>query len=149
MFCNALVQEVVETTQPVWQDHARREGRLVEVQLKLGPVPRLPARAAELREVLTNLLLNAVEAMPKGGELVFRTWAEGAMACIAVQDTGVGMTPEVQRRLFDPFFTTKGARGTGLGLSVSQTLIKAHHGTLTVKSEPDHGSTFVIRLPIS
>jgi len=146
---NALVQEVVETTQPVWQDHARREGRLVEVQLKLGPVPRLPARAAELREVLTNLLLNAVEAMPKGGELVFRTWAEGAMACIAVQDTGVGMTPEVQGRLFDPFFTTKGARGTGLGLSVSQTLIKAHHGTLTVKSEPDHGSTFVIRLPIS
>ena len=146
---NTLVQEVVETTQPVWHDHTRREGRPVEVQLKLGPVPQLPARAAELREVLTNLLLNAVEAMPKGGDLMFRTWVEGAMACVAVQDTGVGMTPEVQQRLFDPFFTTKGARGTGLGLSVSQTLIKAHHGTLTVNSELDRGSTFVIRLPIS
>jgi signal transduction histidine kinase len=144
---NTLVQEVVETTQPVWHDHVRREGRTMEVRLELTPVPQIAARGAELREVLTNLLLNAVEAMPQGGQLTLRTWTEAGQVCVAVSDTGVGMTAEVQSRLFDPFFTTKGARGTGLGLSVSQALIKGHDGTFTVDSEPGRGSTFVIRLP--
>jgi PAS domain S-box-containing protein len=146
---NAVVQGVVETTQPVWHDHAAREGRPIEVRSELTPLPPIAGRAAELREVLTNLLLNAVEAMPQGGQLTLRSWAEGIEVCVAVCDTGVGMTPEVQRRLFDPFFTTKGTRGTGLGLSVSQALIKGHHGTLTVRSEAGHGTTFVIRLPVS
>jgi PAS domain S-box-containing protein len=146
---NTLAQEVVETTQPVWHDHARREGRPVEVQLQLTPLPQIAGRGAELREVLTNLLLNAVDAMPQGGQLTLRTWTEGGEVCVAVSDTGIGMTAEVQRRLFDPFFTTKGARGTGLGLSVSQALIKGHHGSLTVQSEPGQGSTFVIRLPLA
>ena len=146
---NTLVQEVVETTQPVWHDHAMREGRPVEVRVELMPLPQIAGRAAELREVLTNLLLNAVEAMPQGGQLTLRSWEEKGEVCVAVSDTGVGMTPEVQHRLFDPFFTTKGARGTGLGLSVSQALIKGHHGTLTVQSEAGRGTTFVIRLPIA
>jgi PAS domain S-box-containing protein len=146
---NIVVQEVVETTQPVWHDHARREGRPVEVRLELMPLPQIVGRAAELREVLTNLLLNAVEAMPQGGQLTLRSWTEQDEVCLAVSDTGVGMTPEVQRRLFDPFFTTKGARGTGLGLSVSQALIKGHHGTLTADSAPGRGTTFVVRLPVA
>jgi PAS domain S-box-containing protein len=146
---NSIVQEVVETTQPVWHDHTRREGRPVEVGLELTPLPQIVGRPAELREVLTNLLLNAVEAMPHGGQLTLRSWIEGTEVCMAVSDTGTGMTPEVQHRLFDPFFTTKGVRGTGLGLSVSQALIKGHQGTLTADSEPGHGTTFVIRLPIT
>jgi PAS domain S-box-containing protein len=146
---NTVVQDVVETTQPVWHDHSRHEGRPVAVHLELMPLPQIVGRAAELREVLTNLLLNAVEAMPQGGQLTVRSWTEGREVCIAVSDTGVGMTPEVQRRLFDPFFTTKGARGTGLGLSVSQALIKGHHGTLTADSQPGRGTTFVIRLPLT
>src|SRR5262245_36694688 len=146
---NAVVQEVVETTQPVWHDHTRREGRPVEVRLELMPLPQIVGRAAELREVLTNLLLNAVEAMPQGGQLTLRSWTEGKEICVALSDTGVGMTPEVQRRLFDPFFTTKGVRGTGLGLSVSQALIRGHHGTLTAHSEAGRGTTFIIRLPVA
>jgi PAS domain S-box-containing protein len=146
---NTLVREVIETTQPLWHDHARREGRPVQVRLELIPLPHIAGRAAELREVLTNLVLNAVQAMPEGGQLTLRSWAESAEVCVAVSDTGVGMTPEVQHRLFDPFFTTKGVRGTGLGLSVSQALIKGHHGTITVQSEPGRGTTFVIRLPVS
>jgi PAS domain S-box-containing protein len=146
---NTVVQEVVETTQPVWHDHARREGRPVEVRLELMPLPQIVGRAAELREVLTNLLLNAVEAMPQGGQLTLRSWSEGKEVCVAVSDTGMGMTPEVQRRLFDPFFTTKGARGTGLGLSVSQALIRGHHGTLTANGEAGCGTTFIIRLPVA
>jgi two-component system sensor histidine kinase AtoS len=74
---------------------------------------------------------------------------EESRVCVAVSDTGVGMTAAVQRRLFDPFFTTKGSHGTGLGLSVSQAIIKGHHGTLTVDSKPDCGTTFVITLPCS
>jgi PAS domain S-box-containing protein len=146
---NVLVQEVVETTQPVWHDHATREGRPIEVRLDLTPLPQVAGRAAELREVLTNLLLNAVDAMPQGGQLTLWSWTEAGQVGVAVSDTGVGMTPEVQRRLFDPFFTTKGSRGTGLGLSVSQALIKGHQGTLTVQSELGRGTTFVIRLPVS
>jgi PAS domain S-box-containing protein len=146
---NALVQEVVETTQPLWHDHARREGRPVEMHLALTPLPRFLGRGGELREVLTNLLLNAIEAMPKGGRLTIRTWVEGNSVCLAVEDTGIGMTAEVRHRLFDPFFTTKGARGTGLGLSVSQAIIKGHQGIITVESEPDHGTTFIITLPYS
>jgi PAS domain S-box-containing protein len=146
---NAVVQGVVETTQPVWHDHAAQEGRPVQVRLELTPLPPIAGRATELREVLTNLLLNAVEAMPEGGQLTLRSWAESDEVCVAVSDTGVGMTAEVQRRLFDPFFTTKGSRGTGLGLSVSQALIKGHHGTLTVQSEAGRGTTFVIRLPVT
>jgi PAS domain S-box-containing protein len=146
---NALVREVVDTTQPLWQDHTRREGRPVELHLALAPLPLLLGRAAELREVLTNLVLNAIEAMPRGGRITLRTWAEASAVGVAVSDTGVGMTAEVQRRVFDPFFTTKGARGTGLGLSVSQAIIKGHDGMLTVNSEPDRGTTFVITLPCS
>jgi PAS domain S-box-containing protein len=144
---NALVQDVVETTQPLWHDHTRREGRPVEVRMALSPLPRLLGRAAELREVFTNLLLNAIEAMPQGGHITLRTSVEDASVCIEVSDTGVGMTAEVRRRLFDPFFTTKGARGTGLGLSVSQAIIKGHHGNFTVESEPGRGTTFMITLP--
>jgi signal transduction histidine kinase len=143
------VQEVVETTQPLWHDHARREGRPVEMHLALTPLPRFLGRGGELREVLTNLLLNAIEAMPKGGRLTIRTWVEGNSVCLVVEDTGIGMTAEVRHRLFDPFFTTKGARGTGLGLSVSQAIIKGHQGIITVESEPDHGTTFIITLPYS
>jgi PAS domain S-box-containing protein len=146
---NVLVQEVVDTTQPLWHDHTRREGRPVEVHLALAPLPRILGRAAELREVLTNLLLNAIEAMPKGGGITVRTWTQACAVGVTVSDTGVGMTAEVQRRVFDPFFTTKGARGTGLGLSVSQAIIKGHDGTLSVDSEPARGTTFVITLPCS
>ncbi len=146
---NSLVHEVVETTQPLWQDHAKREGRPIEVHLALASLPRLLGRPEELREVLTNLLLNGIEAMPKGGRITLRTWVEESTVCVAVSDTGMGMTAEVQRRLFDPFFTTKGTRGTGLGLSVSQAIIKGHHGLMTVNSEPERGTTFVITLPRS
>ena len=144
---NALVQEILETTQPLWQVQTQREDRPVTLELALTPLPRVAGRAAELREVLTNLLLNAVEAMPQGGRLTWRTWTMGGQVCVAVSDTGVGMSAEVQQRLFDPFYTTKGVRGTGLGLTVSQALIKGHYGTLTVDSTPGRGSTFTIILP--
>jgi PAS domain S-box-containing protein len=98
-------------------------------------------RAAELREVLTNLVLNAV--MPCLWRPSPSTYLQGGFACIAVSDTGVGIPEDMQQRIFDPFFTTKKEKGTGLGLSVSHTLIKDHGGNIEVQSSRRHGTTFV------
>jgi signal transduction histidine kinase len=117
--------------------------------MEFDPIPMVPCRAAELREVLTNLILNAVDAMPSGGSLTIRTYQQGGFACIAVSDTGVGMPEDMQQRIFDPFFTTKKEKGTGLGLSVSHTLIKGHGGDIEVQSTPGSGTTFVVTLPVA
>jgi PAS domain S-box-containing protein len=142
-----VIKEAVETTRPVWKQQAEGQGRSIEMTLEFEPIPMVSCRAAELREVLTNLILNAVDAMPSGGSLTIRTSQQGGFACIAVSDTGVGMPEDMQQRIFDPFFTTKKEKGTGLGLSVSHTLIKGHGGDIAVLSTPGSGTTFVVTLP--
>jgi CheY-like chemotaxis protein len=102
---------------------------------------------AELREVLTNLILNAVDAMPQGGSLVVRSWSTASDVFLSVQDSGAGISEAVRQRLFEPFFTTKGERGNGLGLSVSFGIIQRHNGAITVESEVNRGSIFTVRLP--
>lgn len=143
-----LVKEVIEATRPIWKEQAERQGRCIEVHFEPEPVPFLLCRAAELREVVTNLVLNAVDAMPSGGTLTIRTSQSEAHACLTVSDTGTGMPEAVRRRIFDPFFTTKKEKGTGLGLSVSHTLIKGHGGRIDVQSTPGQGTTFVVKLPL-
>jgi signal transduction histidine kinase len=144
---NQVVKEALEATQPIWKDQAWREGRPIEVMMELGTISPVYGRSSELREVLVNLILNAVGAMPKGGRLTLCTRQGEGSVHVEVSDTGTGMTDEVRRRIFDPFFTTKGAKGTGLGLSVSYMLIKSHHGDIEVRSEPGRGTTFSIKLP--
>jgi CheY-like chemotaxis protein len=102
-----------------------------------------------LREVLVNLVLNAVEAMPSGGRVEIRTWAaENAVHC-RVADTGMGMSAEVQRRAFEPFFTTKDVKSTGLGLSVSYGIIQRHGGELMIESHEGRGAAITFSLPVS
>jgi PAS domain S-box-containing protein len=144
---NQVVKEALEATQPIWKDQAQREGRHVDVVMELGAVSAVHGRSSELREVLVNMILNAVSAMPKGGRLTLCTRQTQGSVCVEVSDTGTGMTDEVQRRIFDPFFTTKGTKGTGLGLSVSYMLIKSHNGDIEVRSKPGCGTTFSIKLP--
>jgi signal transduction histidine kinase len=115
--------------------------------MELGTISPVHGRSSELREVLVNLILNAVDAMPEGGRLTLRTRQGEGIICVEVSDTGTGMTEEVQRRIFDPFFTTKGAKGTGLGLSMSYMLVKSHNGDIEVRSKPGSGTTFSIKLP--
>jgi signal transduction histidine kinase len=143
-----LIKEVLEATRPMWKEQAERQGKPIETTFDPAPVPRVPCRAAELREVVTNLILNAIDAMPRGGNLAIRTYQSGRFACVAVSDTGTGMTGEVRRRIFNPFFTTKQGKGTGLGLSVSHALIKGHGGNIEVQSTPGQGTTFVVQLPM-
>ena len=118
-----------------------------EVDIEPGPVPWVAGQPEELREVFTNLLMNALEAMPRGGRLVFGLSPEGASAVVTVRDTGVGMPPETARRVFEPFFTTKGPQGSGLGLAVVWGIVSRHGGTVEVASRPGEGSTFTVRLP--
>jgi PAS domain S-box-containing protein len=145
---NQVVKEAIEATRPVWKEHAEQQGKCIEVAFESESLPLIRGQATELREVLTNLILNAVDAMPQGGALTLRTQQRGRFVCMTVSDTGTGMIADVQRRIFDPFFTTKRGRGSGLGLSVSHTLVRGHGGNIEVQSTPGKGTTFVVKLPV-
>ncbi len=144
-----LLRETATLTQPKWRNQARAAGCKVSVRLDLGTLPDVAGNAAELREVVTNLIFNAVDAMPQGGEITLRTRRVGdAAVFFEVADTGIGMTDEVRRRCLEPFFSTKGNPGTGLGLSVVYGIIKRHDGQLDILTEPGGGTTITVRLPV-
>lgn len=145
-----IAADVVELTQPRWRELTRAEGRPVDVSVARSGGVVVAGNPSELREVLVNLVHNAVDAMPKGGSLRLSTAVVGDTCQICVADSGTGMPEEIRHRIFDPYFTTKGERGTGLGLSVSHSIIRRHHGDITVASKiegPEHGTTFTISLP--
>jgi len=144
---NALAREGIEMTRARWQDEAQARGIQIEVDLQPGPLAPVSGNPSALREVLMNLVLNAVDALPEGGRIQIRTSLEGNWACVAVSDTGVGMPEEVRCRALEPFFTTKGPKGTGLGLSVSYGVITSHGGKLELQSAPTLGTVATVRLP--
>jgi PAS domain S-box-containing protein len=149
MDINQVVRDSLAITRPRWEEKKVKGGVPLQLEMDLGPVPVVMGRPAEINEVLTNLVLNAIDAMPRGGTLRLRTrLGDHRHAVITVADTGMGMTEEVRKRVFDPFFTTKGEEGTGLGLSVSHSIVERHGGDLRVESHPGEGTTFTITLPI-
>lgn len=123
----------------------------IELQRETDPaLPHITADPGQLHQVLVNLIVNAIQAMPDGGELTIRTWCDGGHVALSVEDTGVGMSDDVQTRIFDPFFTTKDVDvGTGLGLAVVHGIVVSHKGSITVQSEVGVGTRFELRLPIS
>ncbi|MBI1846943.1 MAG: response regulator [Candidatus Rokubacteria bacterium] len=145
---NQIVEEVVEVSRSRWKDDAQGRGVRYDVLVEASPLGPVAGDPAELRDALTNIVFNALDAMPEGGSVTLRTTVEHGRAVCAVTDTGIGMTDEVRQRIFDPFFTTKGERGTGLGLSVVYGIVTRHGGELDVVSRPGHGSTFTVRLPL-
>jgi signal transduction histidine kinase len=145
---NEVVDEVVEVTRSRWKDAAQARGVRYEMAVEHGEIPRIAGEAAELREALTNIVFNALDAMPKGGTVSLSTAPDGGGVLCAVRDTGIGMPDAVRRRVFDPFFTTKGERGTGLGLSVVYGIVTRHGGDVDVESHLGRGTTFTMRLPI-
>lgn len=142
-----LVLEVVELTRPRWQDQAHVRGATIEVVPRLAPVLPVVGEAPPLREVIMNLLLNSVDALPEGGTITITTGAADGHVVCTVADTGIGMTDEVRRRAFEPFFTTKGPQNTGLGLSVAHGIAQRHHGELSIESESGRGTVVTLRLP--
>jgi PAS domain S-box-containing protein len=143
-----LAEQIVTLTRPKWKDQAQAAGATIEIVLDLEPVPPVAGDESALREVLTNLAFNAVDAMPQGGAITLRTRREGDCAVMEIADTGTGMTDDVRRRCLEPFFSTKGERGTGLGLSMVFGIVKRHSGTLDIQSELGKGTTFILRIPL-
>lgn len=142
------LNEVIRGVVQLFQAQLQAPGRatiVCELQLdpKLKPVP---ADAELLHRAISNLVLNAMDAMPQGGTLTLRTRPEPGKVLIEVADTGAGMTAEERNRIFSPYYTSK-AQGTGLGLAIVQSIVSDHGGRVAVQSEPGLGTTFVIELP--
>ena len=147
---HALAAEVLTLTKPYWHNEPRRRGIAIVVEADLQPAPSILGTPTELREVLVNLVLNAVQAMPAGGTLTVRTaLLDGRGVVVEVGDTGVGMSDRVQRRIFEPLYTTKGTAGTGMGLTVSQGIVQEHNGRIEVESAPGRGTLFRLSFPFA
>jgi signal transduction histidine kinase/CheY-like chemotaxis protein len=140
-----VAADAIELTRPRWS----RPGQAIATKLEApGPVP-VRGVATELREVLTNLILNAVDALPSGGRIAIRVAASAGEAVLEVQDDGAGMSDEVLRHAFEPFYTTKGDAGTGLGLSISSAIVAAHGGRMETESMPGHGTRIRVLVPLA
>lgn len=144
---NDVIRGVLEITKPRWKDQVEKNGVHIRAGLELGRLPQVAIVPSEIREVLTNLIFNAVDAMPGGGDLTIGTRQEGECIRLWVKDSGTGMPPAVRERVFDPFYTTKGVKGSGLGLSTVYGIIKRHGGDIEVLSDEGQGTEFMISLP--
>lgn len=146
---NELVRQAIGLTEPKWKGQAQGRGITISVKMESQPVLPVSGNAAELREMLTNLIFNAVDAMPSDGVVTLRTSTEGDRVVVEVADSGSGMTEEVRRRCLEPFFTTKGEQGTGMGLAMVYGIAQRHQATMTIDSEPGCGTTFRFCFPAS
>jgi PAS domain S-box-containing protein len=144
---NSLMQQVVDLTRARWSDMPQQRGIMIRMLTELAPdLPKIMGVESEIREALTNLVFNAVDAMPEGGALTLRTrvadaGSERAAVVVEVADNGIGMDEETRRRCLEPFFTTKGERGTGLGLAMVFGMVQRHSADLEIESAPGAGTT--------
>jgi signal transduction histidine kinase/ActR/RegA family two-component response regulator len=140
---NDLVQQVVDLTRARWSDMPLRRGIVIDLQSELAAdLPVVMGVESEIREALTNLVFNAVDALPAGGGLTLRTRAaESGEVQIEVSDTGIGMDENARRSCLEPFFTTKGERGTGLGLAMVYGVVQRHGAEIEIDSAPGEGTT--------
>ena len=148
---NRLVSQVLDLTRARWSDMAQGRGAVIEPRLELAPqLPAVLGVESELRDALTNLIFNAVDAMPAGGTLLLKTHTTAVRTIqVQVQDTGVGMDDETRRRCLEPFFTTKGERGTGLGLAMVYGALQRHEAEIDIQSAVGQGTTVTLSFPVA
>ena len=152
---NQTIQQAIALTQARWRDLPQQRGVMIELRTELSTdVAEVMAAEGEIRDALTNLIFNAVDAMPEGGTLTLRTRVFThpgpealARVCIEVVDTGIGMDESTRRRCLEPFFTTKGERGSGLGLAMVYGMVQRHSAELEIDSEPAKGTAFRLVFP--
>jgi PAS domain S-box-containing protein len=140
--------EIVDETLEMFQERIAQHHITIDKTMD-SSVPPIRADRDQLIQVLINLVMNSLHAMPEGGQLTLRLAREGSHVCLGLSDTGHGMPEEIRSKVFEPFFTTKDfGKGTGLGLTVVKGIIEEHGGTIDVESAVDKGTTFWIRLPL-
>ena len=150
---NLVVQQVLDLTRARWSDMPQQRGIVIVLRTQLADaLPMLPGSVGEIREALTNLVFNAVDAMPDGGTLSVRTSCTGAagearQVRIEVGDTGIGMDESTRRRCLEPFFTTKGERGTGLGLAMVYGMMERHGASIDIVTAPGQGTAVRLDFP--
>jgi signal transduction histidine kinase/CheY-like chemotaxis protein len=144
-----VLLDVSEMTRPRWKNYAEASGVHINLELKNDSGAFVMGDISELRDVLVNMIFNAVDAMPHGGTLTLAAEVVGELVEVSVTDTGLGMTPQVRSRVFNPFFTTRGVSGLGLGLAVSYGIVSRHNGAIQVESEVGKGTKFKIELPLA
>ena len=143
-----IINDIIRMTESKWSGGSNIPKITLRVDTDSMEIPIVEGNASELREVFINILFNAVDAMPKGGEFTIQTKTDGKDIFVYFIDTGEGMSEET-KRVFDPFFTTKGSKGTGLGMSFAYGIISRHNGHISIDSEPGVGTTVTVQLPIS
>jgi signal transduction histidine kinase/CheY-like chemotaxis protein/HAMP domain-containing protein len=157
---NKMGIQVVDLTRPRWRDIPQARGITIQMLTDLdGKLPEMPGNESEMREAITNLILNAVDAMPEGGTLTIRTRVLGfdpknrednkrSHVALEVCDTGMGMSEETRKRCLEPFFSTKGKHGTGLGLAMVYGIVERHEGRIEIDSSPGRGTTMRMVFPV-
>ncbi|GEM_PF-2369412 len=146
---NRLIDDSIEMIRPRWQSLSQAKGVKYTLNRDLKLDAMVDVDSSEIREVLTNILLNALDAMPNGGSIFISNRINGDSIVLFIRDTGAGMPADVLSKIFEPFFTTKGDAGTGLGLPLSKKIIENHGGNIKVNSEINVGTTFIITIPIA
>jgi CheY-like chemotaxis protein/nitrogen-specific signal transduction histidine kinase len=141
------IEEVLEITRPKWDTTAKIKGILIEPVIELEDDIYILGDPSDIRNALTNIIFNAIDAMPTGGVLLIKTRRIDKYIHIDIRDTGIGMTEETIERVFDPFFTTKGVLGNGLGMSEVYGIVKRHNGGISIKSDVGSGTTIKLRFP--
>jgi PAS domain S-box-containing protein len=145
---SSVIRDAMQLTAPRWRDAAQAEGRPITLRVEAQGHPTIEGSPARIREMMTNLIFNAIDALPTGGTIRLRAAADHGQGIVEVIDSGVGMSPEVQTRVFEPFFTTKGEAGTGLGLAMVFGIVEQHGGHIEVQSRLGSGTTFRITFPL-
>ena len=144
---NEIVHDAVEITRHKWKNECEARGIPVTLKMELGQISSVAGNSRELVQAVSNMIFNAVEAMPAGGTLQLKTKQKEDMVLLEISDTGLGLDEHAKNRIFEPFFTTK-EKGNGLGLSVVYGIVKQHNGTILIESEKKAGTTFTITLPV-
>jgi len=146
---NKLLTQSVEFIMPRWRNMAQAGGINYNMDMEgtKKEVPSILCNPLEIKDVFINIISNALDAMPDGGRISFRTWSKGDTVFVSITDTGRGMSEDLKKNVFDPFFTTKRPEGTGLGMSTSYSKVVRHGGKIEVDSEEGKGSTFTLQFP--
>ncbi|MBK5242940.1 hybrid sensor histidine kinase/response regulator [Clostridium sp.] len=144
---DSVISDAIDLTRSKWLTESIFKGININIIKSLKSNAQVQGNITEIREVFINIITNAIDAMPKGGTIQAITKNKSNSVIIELKDNGMGMNKEIQKRIIEPFFTTKGNSGSGLGLSISYTIILSHKGTMKIESKENVGTSFIMKLP--